>query len=91
MIGHTPGPWQVMADSDSFFEIGRNNGGRFALVSGKDTLEGEANARLIAAAPELLAALIGLANSTDTDSFDQVIFQSTVLAARGAIAKAVQS
>jgi hypothetical protein len=56
MSGHTPGPWNVQPDSPLFAKIGSTgNGGIYvAKAQGPDTL---ANARLIAAAPELLAAL----------------------------------
>jgi hypothetical protein len=53
---HTRGPWNVQPDSKLFAKIGSQaNGGIYvAKVQGPDT---EANARLIAAAPELLDAL----------------------------------
>jgi hypothetical protein len=57
-MSHTPGPWWV-EDSDHPMGEGRevyDGFGRTASVYG-DTLTAEANARLIAAAPELLAAL----------------------------------
>lgn len=54
--------------------------------------EGEANARLIAAAPELLAALLRLAAQAEmTSDFDEAIggtLHSAVKQARAAIAKA---
>jgi hypothetical protein len=63
--GHTPGPWHVDPKSpeESFFEdvnILRHDGLAIAVcVHNGDILppEPEANARLIAAAPELLAVL----------------------------------
>jgi hypothetical protein len=54
---HTPGPWCAYApdeDSDGHWEV-NDPYGRTATVYGNE--EGAANARLIAAAPELLAAL----------------------------------
>jgi hypothetical protein len=53
---HTPGPWQFDTDSDT---IDSADGRQLAGVFGPK-LEAHANARLIAAAPELLAALEGL-------------------------------
>lgn len=68
MSKHTPGPW-VLSKEASVFHVGFNHGAglcEVALVEAVETLEGrvmispeqaEANARLIAAAPELLKAL----------------------------------
>ena len=60
---HTPGPWAAKhaeyADADAF-EIRANDGARIAEVSISQVLfrqKAAANARLIASAPELLAAL----------------------------------
>lgn len=77
MTTHTPGPWFVEVDDQS--GIGRTRAvyvcsttgwpeGQLARVNIQDGLgEREANARLIAAAPDLLAACEALvAKSTDT-------------------------
>ena len=57
-MGHTPGPWAVyppeMLDSKNW-SVQTDSG--MTIVCGDDTQETEANARLIAAAPEMLAAL----------------------------------
>ena len=87
---HTPAPWQIewnaaqsgdghyITDSNDMAELSR-----IAAVLFHDDADGEtrANARLIAAAPDLLAALIGVVKVADraTVEFD---------AARAAIAKA---
>ena len=87
---HTPGPWQIewnvaqggeghyITDSKDMAELSR-----IAAVLFHDDADGEtrANARLLAAAPDLLAALIGVVKVADraTVEFD---------AARAAIAKA---
>lgn len=57
---HTPGPWHVMKGWDErSWMVDSANGTPIAAVS--DTrLNARENARLIAAAPELLAALKGL-------------------------------
>lgn len=54
---HTPGPWEVRHDDAEKVEA--NDGEGVAVMSGghRGTVERAANARLIAAAPELLAAL----------------------------------
>lgn len=52
---HTPGPWRVDAHMNVMYRDGLV---AFPCISGG--FPQEANARLIAAAPELLEALIGL-------------------------------
>lgn len=61
---HTPGPWKVVATNSSRFSLraGQDSIGDVWRMIGSPVLmdrahEGDANARLIAAAPELLAAL----------------------------------
>ena len=84
ITAHTPGPWTVEKDIGSTssrvtFRIGGNIQAAISSEQGIATTnapalmsveEAEANARLIAAAPELLAALQTLVNSLcpyDTD------------------------
>lgn len=65
---HTPGPWTVTKVAPDKYPSGyrasvyyaiKANGSRIAQTSGEHmTQDAEANARLIAAAPELLALLI---------------------------------
>lgn len=61
----TPGPWQAYNagdDDTSDFRIHRPGmiyEGRIARVGGQGRNEDEANARLVAAAPDLLSALKG--------------------------------
>jgi len=61
---HTPGPWELGEDGVWLGSVYSEDGLRIALVYGEWDIdeprpreEGEANARLIAAAPELLKAL----------------------------------
>lgn len=79
--GHTPGPW--LAD---FHNEQRNGGRFITHVHGGNQLvpiaavptgvegygreEGRANARLIAAAPDLLAALIAFVDGDNSDDMD---------------------
>lgn len=54
---HTPGPWMVTATEDCYCVA---NAGRYVIVPERGKVKAdnsEADARLIAAAPELLAAL----------------------------------
>lgn len=85
MTTHTPGPWNYAADS--------LREGRFSIYAwgplaycgdAAEPGDGEANARLIAAAPELLAALrsaVAIIESMGADASK----------GRAAIAKATQS
>lgn len=55
---HTNGPWRVSVKGDKFFGIESNDGNICILAAEhKDRINKEANARLIAAAPDLLEAL----------------------------------
>ena len=102
---YTPGPWSVAIRKDGLgmspdrnsFEIVCNhpNGGGQTVIVGKhtgiDCLK-EANARLIASAPELLAALEGLLNSAynrgDLPDDGHNGWVERIETARAAIAKA---
>lgn len=80
---HTPGPWaactfQVMAGRDKIAHTGMGN------LGPARSHEAEANARLIAAAPELLVALKMLADAADS----HIELCDEVEDARAAIAKA---
>lgn len=100
MSKHTPGPWGI-GDSDlpvsQLAVMSRANTGRkhstIARVVNPDFVgmtpfEGEANARLIAAAPELLAALQEIVAAADGEGWDQI--DADFSKARAAIAKATQ-
>lgn len=91
---HTPGPWGYSQWPDqSIFNI--HAGGfaeAFAVVKnvenahrGMGSVETRANARLIAAAPELLAALEAMLNYANLGAYERA---DAVKAARAAIAKA---
>lgn len=60
---HTPGPWYPVGDS--VMTDGANYLGRFVakFVIGNDEFEKTANARLIAAAPDMLAELMAIRES----------------------------
>lgn len=82
---HTPGPWEVADFGDNYY------GQRYGEVAFLLAKEGasfeatEANARLIAAAPDLLAALCDFVAAFDRDAH---FFGTEYEAARTAIAKA---
>lgn len=58
-INHTPGPWSYQEISDAYTHIVRDASGRGIIVYAPQSSSpvSEANARLCAAAPDLLAAL----------------------------------
>ena len=82
-IAHTSGPWLIQKRKSSGINVygGHNAAERIAIVDGWISEEEEANARLIAAAPDLLAALKGVVRLSDRkhEAWDR---------ARAAIAKA---
>jgi hypothetical protein len=56
MAGHTPGPWRASkSPKDGWFIVDRDDHLAHNLLYGLPDAELEANARLMAAAPELLA------------------------------------
>lgn len=79
---HTPAPWHL---DEEFLAIHFNawNGG---ISLHKDTPNGLANARLIAAAPDLLAALEYMLREQEKEGFGDEM--PDILQARAAIAKA---
>ena len=98
MSKHTPGPWKVHYEGSGDFvvysgdvEIGTawSQHAHF-MGSGEAELSNEANAHLIAAAPEMFDALERIANGDigPSNANDQIIIQSIVNTARVAVAKA---
>lgn len=53
----TPGPWEVEPNPGKGSWVGDSKGNWSALSCGRSNDEGEANAHLIAAAPDMLEAL----------------------------------
>lgn len=88
MAEHTPGPWEwekpyQYSDGSTSWALSSN--GRLVLRHAASTWTvSDANARLIAAAPELLKALRALFDASDLDTTPLHIYQ----AARAALAKA---
>lgn len=88
---HTPGPWHIARFDATTVEI-RSERGLIVAEVGNTSTEDDANARLIAAAPELLSALQRIADRNLTYLSgkvmgDQISYED-VAAARAAIAKA---
>ena len=85
---HTPGPWafnsrQIFADS--------KNHGEAAIAYIQDLTEAEANARLIATAPELLEALESIENMAghhEAPASFKHVWREAILTAQAAIKKA---
>ena len=57
---HTPGPWQVGSTIALRHRVIDGNANEVATMKGEFELEKQANARLIAAAPEMLEALCSI-------------------------------
>lgn len=95
MSKHTPGPWVVERRS-TMVATALNGADGYELFDVRcDVPEFEANARLTAAAPDLLEALIAAEKKLciaeyhlDKGENDSVVFGSEILLARAAIAKA---
>lgn len=58
---HTPGPWIGFIDPNSFDILAAGRPGMIASCPRGDGHDADANARLIAAAPDMLAALYKIA------------------------------
>ena len=56
-IKHTPGPWELRQSSRGYWFIDHEHGGESYTLTKLEDLTSEADARLIAAAPDLHAAL----------------------------------
>ncbi|MBV7502068.1 hypothetical protein [Achromobacter sp. ACM05] len=83
MTTHTPGPWHLSAAKDCIWH--QDHGRVCTWPNHAQVWNWEANARLIAAAPDLLDALAALIGCIDHGSDDPA---SKLDAARAAIAKA---
>lgn len=82
MVKHTPGTWQVSHQREDLILVGTDAQNVAEMIhDAVDLDEIEANARLISAAPELLAALKGFLHA------DPDVFADELAAARAAIAK----
>ncbi len=97
-IGHTPGPWILVyrafqdgsgGTSQFSVETGGGSGGRkIAMVGHWGTFEDEANAHLIAAAPELLEQCHRLLNILDCPGNLRKTYKHCIDTSKAVIAKA---
>ncbi len=72
----TPGPWVVHDDSNLVWPLVETEGGKHIVarwVMGRSRHQAEANARLIAAAPDLLAALKRANDMLDACDIDREV------------------
>lgn len=90
MTKHTPGPWHCRPYGDSFVATCGNADKRvaycYAVFEDRSKDEAEANARLIAAAPELLEALEkahACATLPDDGTCDGCFVSAAIAKARG--------
>lgn len=98
---HTPGPWEVIVPPSSLLTtrlVRGGDGDTVALVGYRDFTAGQAadlaNARLIAAAPEMLAALreaVGFIDSADAPAVGAIVQDSLVPSAYVALANILES
>jgi hypothetical protein len=92
---HTPGPWSYWSGYNPYDKVEAQvtaEDGDVVVASYNHLIaEGEANAKLMAAAPDLLAALIPFLDFADRelDLHGEVIPGLIIEAARKAIAKAI--
>ena len=78
---HTPGPWVIDNDNVIYQE-----GTSEPIASAAPTADEKANAALIAAAPDLLAALESCSDALNTEAGG--LYKARIDQARAAIAKA---
>lgn len=88
MNKHTPGPWKAGEMGDRFIVFVDDGTNTSTTIA--DEIKDEEDARLIAASPELLDALVGLLNMPEFDGTPEasLLRRDSKRAARAAIAKA---
>ncbi len=88
LTGHTSGPWRYQEKSDAYTHIVRAGDQFLCQFAQGANGEPEANARLVAATPDLLAALWGLLDANYTGSLDKITRAESVAVAALRDAKA---
>lgn len=89
MNKHTPGPWNIDNHPDQIWITDSDNNSAICKVMHMRS-EAEANARLIAAAPDLLEALDQIQRRIAAGDLDEWSLQSLERIAADAIAKATE-
>lgn len=92
MTKHTPGPWRIAQQSSPFpwvieSELREDEIAHAPINSGNTHAEDQANARLIAAAPDLLEALEAVVASASPHPVEHPAMTKAWGIARAAIAK----
>ena len=82
---HTPGPWQAKLGRTLAFDVSIVNGDGFIVAR-----TSESNGPLIAAAPDLLAALKKIADWDGPNAPESLTAQQMFFIARAAITKATK-
>lgn len=80
---HTPGPWNAEPMTGRGAWVKGSSGEWAALSCGDTDATAEANARLIAAAPDLLAALKKIVFDWDGEPEDMIEAQEAIAKAEG--------
>lgn len=91
MTGHTPGPWRAKGAEVYCGRLrvcSQVNAADASLNIGGSVERSHANARLIAAAPDLLEALEGVIPYLEEDPDDEGDYNERIRTVRAAIAKA---
>jgi hypothetical protein len=88
MSVHTPGPWQAKHENQYVPTQVWSDGRQLAEVYGESRDSRKANAALMAAAPELLAALTNAKNALECSKDQSQLNIAAVKGALAAIAKA---
>ena len=84
---HTPGPWTIQGSSINNVER-RENICQWHVDIDKQPADHQANARLIAAAPDLLAALEYITSNSENMRDNHMAYPKGIAKARAAIEKA---
>ena len=83
MSAHTPGPWETSVNDEGQWDVCAEGGGDMVADLADCPESAEANARLIAAAPDLLAALKAVLATMATDHVAYFQTQRAIAKAEG--------
>lgn len=81
-LNHTPAPWELRQSANGYWFIDHEQGGEGYTLTKLDC--GEIDARLISAAPELLACLLDVLDADgDLDAMDFKRYRAAIERATG--------